>query len=128
METEEQTEQIEEIKESKTKCTLCGLCKTACPCYKIFLDESVSPRGKATMIKRDFPSNHLYLCTLCKACENACILKDIDIVEKIRNYRQELVGLGMVTEATRRMIANIRRTGNAIGEAIPGKKIELFCC
>ena len=119
---------IEKIQSDKTKCTLCGLCKTSCPCYKILLDEAISPRGKATLLKRDFPSKHFYLCTMCKACEKNCILPDIDLMEKIREYRQELVSLGITTEANRRMIENIRQTGNAIGIVEKGKKIDLFCC
>jgi Fe-S oxidoreductase len=112
----------------KTKCTLCGLCKTSCPTFKILLDEAVSPRGKATLLKRDFPSKHFYLCTMCKACEHSCILKDIDLMEKIRDYRKELVDLGMSSDANKRMIENIRQTGNALGIVEKGKKIELFCC
>ena len=119
---------VEKIQSNKTKCTLCGLCKTSCPAYKILLDESVSPRGKATLLKRDFPAKHFYLCTLCKACEKNCILYDIDLIEKIRAYRQELVDLGMTTEANKRMIANVRATGNTLGNVEKGKKIELFCC
>jgi Fe-S oxidoreductase len=117
-----------ESEEKKTKCTLCGLCKTSCPVYGILLDESISPRGKATLLKRDFPSKHFYLCTLCKACEKSCILTDIDIINKIRDYRAELIGLGITTEANKRMMANIRQTGNALGIVEKGKKIELFCC
>ena len=47
----------------KTNCTLCGICKLSCPTYKFFFDEAVSPRGKATMLKKEFPSKYFYLCT-----------------------------------------------------------------
>jgi len=114
--------------EKKTKCTLCGLCRFSCPAYKLLLDETIAPRGKAILLKRDFPSKHIYLCTLCKACETECILPDINLVEKIREFRQELVELGITTDANKRMIANIRKYGNAIGKVEPGKKVELFCC
>jgi Fe-S oxidoreductase len=119
---------MEKIESNKTKCTLCGLCKTSCPAYKVLLNESISPRGKAILLKRDFPSKHFYLCTMCKACENACILSDIDLVEKIRRYRAELVDLGISTDANKRMIANIRQFGNPFGVVEKGKKVELFCC
>jgi Fe-S oxidoreductase len=121
------TNKMTEEKE-KTKCTLCGLCKIACPAFRILLEESVSPRGKATLLKRGIPAKQIFLCTLCKKCEHVCILKDIDIVEKIRDYRQELVDLGMSTDAARRMMANIRKFGNTIGPIEKGKKVELFCC
>lgn len=112
----------------KTKCTLCGICKFSCPAYKIFFDEAVSPRGKAMMLKKEFPSKYLYLCTLCKACEEACILKEIDIVEKVRSFRKDLVDLGITTEANERMIKSIREFGNPFGKVEPGRKVELFCC
>jgi len=129
--TEETTEKTKHnvLKDSnRTKCTLCGVCKFSCPTYKIFLDENVAPRGKATMLKKMIPSKYFYLCTLCKACEETCILKDIDMVEKIRDFRAELVEAGVTTEANKRMIANIREFGNPFGKMEPGKKIELYCC
>jgi Fe-S oxidoreductase len=115
-------------KNDRTKCTLCGICKFSCPTYKIFYDESISPRGKATMLKKNHPSKYFYLCTLCKACEETCILKEIDVVEKIREFRKDLVDLGMTTEANEKMIKNIREFGNPFGKAEPGKKIALYCC
>ena len=113
-----------------SNCTMCGLCRTACPCYNILLNESISPRGKATILKEGFPSKHIYLCTLCKACENACILNDINLVEKIRDFRQELVSLGVTTEVNKKMIENVRKFGNPLGEVNDSnrKKIDLFCC
>jgi len=120
-------EQIQS-EEGKTKCTLCGLCRLSCPVYKLVLNESTSPRGKAVLLKSNFPSMRFYLCTMCKACEESCILSDIDLIEKIRSFRAELVQLGMTTEANERMIENIRNHGNAIGPVEKGKKLELFCC
>jgi Fe-S oxidoreductase len=126
----EEIKQEEQIEEKKTKCTLCGLCRLSCPIYKIFLNETASPRGRAVLLKQNSPSRHFYLCTLCKACEHACILKDIDLTDKIRKFRQDLVELGMTTEANERMIENIRRYGNTVGPVDESnkKKIELFCC
>ena len=122
-------EEKNELKSSKkAKCTLCGICKFSCPAYKFLFDEAVSPRGKATMLKKSFPSKYFYLCTLCKACEEACILKDIDTVERIRDFRRELVDQGMTTENNKAMIENIRKFGNPFGEAKEGKKLVLYCC
>lgn len=112
----------------KTKCSLCGLCKNSCPIYSVLFNEADSPRGKAVLLKENFLSKHFYLCTFCKACENACILKDIDLVESFRKAREELAKKGIQTEANRRMIANIRAFGNALGKVEKGKKVELFCC
>ena len=130
--TEEKIEEIqekEELKSSeKVKCTLCGVCKFSCPTYKFFFDEAVSPRGKATMLKKGLHSKYFYLCTLCKACEEACILKDIDMVERIREFRKDMVDNGMETESNKVMIENIRKFGNPFGEIKEGKKINLYCC
>ena len=127
--TEETVEEKTDLKSSeRAKCTLCGICKFSCPIYKFFFDEAVSPRGKATMLKKKFPSKYFYLCTLCKACEETCILKDIDTVEKIREFRCEMVNQGMTTEPNKAMIENIRQFGNPFGKTEPGKKITLYCC
>ena len=123
-----ESEEIKINPERTTKCTTCGICKFSCPVFVLAKNEAVSPRGKAVLIKQSFPSKHFYLCTMCKACEEACILKDIDLIDKIRDMRQDLVELGMTTEANRVMIDNVRKYGNAIGKIEPGKKIQLFCC
>jgi len=125
---DEKIEAPQAQKEEKTKCTLCGLCRMSCPAYSVMLNEAVSPRGKAMMLKKDMPSQFLYLCTLCKACENACVLKDIDITKKIVEFRKEMVKMGIKTEANERMIDNIRKFGNAIGRIEPGKKVTFWCC
>jgi len=134
MEHKEEVEVVEEKemnvlkRNDRTNCTLCGICKFSCPTYKIFFDESISPRGKATMLKKGLHSKYFYLCTLCKACEEACILKNIDVVEKIRGFRKELVDSGITTEANEKMIRNIREFGNPFGKIEPGRKVVLYCC
>ena len=130
--TEEQKiirqEEKPEVEEKKTKCALCGLCRMKCPIYKVFMNETASPRGKAVMLKQSFPSRYFYLCTFCGACEQACIVKDIDLIDKIRKFRQELVDLRITTDANERMIANVRKYGNTLGPIENKKKMELFCC
>lgn len=121
-------ENEEEQEEKKTTCTLCGLCKLNCPIYRVFFNEAAAPRGRAVMLKHQFPSKHFYLCTLCKACEQACILENIDLTDKIRQFRKELVDLKLTTEANERMMENIRRYGNTIGPVDEKRKVELFCC
>jgi len=126
---EEIVEEKNELKSSeKAKCTLCGICKFSCPTYKFFFNEAVSPRGKAIMLKKRFPSKYFYLCTLCKACEESCILKDINTVERIREFRKHLIDQGMTTESNKAMIENIRNFGNPFGEIKEGKKLALYCC
>lgn len=109
----EEVEKKEE-NELKSKCTLCGLCKHSCPAYNVLLDESVSPRGKATLLRSKVLSRHLYVCTLCKACEEFCTISDIDLVEKIKKARERMVKAGQETEAGKRLVANIRKTGSCV--------------
>jgi len=108
--------ETENKKELKTKCTLCGLCKFSCPAYAVLLDESVSPRGKATLLKSDVLTKQLYVCSLCKACEVFCTVKDIDLVDKIRKAREKMVKAGQETNAGRKLIANIRAFGTSTGK------------
>lgn len=111
-----------------TECTFCGICKLACPLYKISLNETASPRGKAILLKESLFDKALYLCTLCLGCETACILRNVELVEKIREFRSKLVRKGIVTDANKRMLANVRKYGNAIGKVEKGKLPTLFCC
>lgn len=115
-------------KDLKTKCTLCGLCKPSCPAFNILLDESVSPRGKAVLLKSATLSKHLYLCTLCKACENFCTISDIDLVEKVRKSREKMVIAGKETEAGKRLVNNMKMYGCCIGKFDPKAKLDLWEC
>lgn len=58
-------------------CTKCGKCKEVCPSYKLFLNESYSPRGRLKLIsefnnRKITESNsfkrRLFSCFLCGAC------------------------------------------------------------
>jgi len=66
------------------KCVECGLCKNDCPVYKVLLRETVSPRGKAKLIKKRMAENIMFLCTLCGACTQNCPY-NVDLeIEKMR--------------------------------------------
>ena len=107
-------EKQEAGKELKTKCTLCGFCKHSCPAYNVLFDESVSPRGKAVLLKSNVLSKHLHVCTLCKACEVYCTISDIDLVDKVRKARENMIKSGNETEAGKRLIENIRKHGTCV--------------
>ncbi|MFH1210475.1 MAG: (Fe-S)-binding protein [archaeon] len=108
------------------KCTECGLCKNACPVYRAAKRESVSPRGKAMLIKQDVKHGVFYGCTLCKACEVACPL-NLDL--GLKEWRVELVKSGIETEAGKKMIENVRQYGNPFGKVEKGKvPKDLYCC
>lgn len=121
---EEKTQETE--KGLKTKCTLCGFCKHSCPAYNVLIDESVSPRGKAVLLKSKVLSKHLYVCTLCKACEVFCTIPDIDLVSKIRKSREGMVSMGRETEAGKRLIENIRKHGTCVVKSDGIRKQDLW--
>ncbi|MCS7164269.1 MAG: (Fe-S)-binding protein [Thermodesulfovibrio sp.] len=64
------------------ECNKCGKCKQLCPSYKIFLNESFSPRGRISLIKafeKEVGSEkslkkRIFSCLLCGTCENSCPL------------------------------------------------------
>jgi len=119
---------MEDKKELKTKCTLCGLCKFSCPAYRLLLDESVSPKGKAVLLKSSVLSKHLYVCTLCKACEFFCTIDEIDLVDKIRKAREKMVAAGQETDAGKELLENIEKYGTCVGPVKAGDKVNFFAC
>jgi len=111
---------------SAKKCTECGLCKNSCPAYKALKRETISPRGKAMLIKEDVKDEVFYACTLCKACEANCPL-NLDL--GLKEWRVELVKNGVETEAGKTMIENVRQHGNPFGKVEKGKvPKDLYCC
>jgi glycolate oxidase iron-sulfur subunit len=119
---------VEELKKQLEKCSYCGLCKHNCPVFAVLLNESFSPRGKSILMKKDMLDEIFYVCALCKACENSCPA-GIELPELIRRARTELVEKGVVPEANRKMIENIKKEGNPFGKLKKGKTPkELYCC
>ncbi len=106
------------------KCSECGLCKANCPVYRALLDESVSARGKAKLMKGKIESGIFYVCTLCKACKQLCPA-GLDL--GFEGERAKLVENGKETDANKRMIENIRKYGNPFGKEGEKPK-ELHCC
>lgn len=96
-------------------CNLCGLCKANCPVFKVILKETVGPRGKAILIKKDILDKAFYICTLCGSCKKDCPFS-IDLVEDILKRRGLLVEKGIETVAHREMIENIKTKGHIFKE------------
>lgn len=92
-------------------CSLCGLCKEVCPIYKIIKKETVSPRGKAVLIKKDILDKTFYICTLCGACEKVCP-NNVDLVSHIKKRRSLLIEKGVESKKNREMVENIRTKGH----------------
>lgn len=116
------------MSEELKRCSLCGLCKENCPVFSLIIEETVSPRGKATLVKKELLDKIFYMCSLCKACEQTCPA-NVKLTAAFRDERAKLVDKGIETEKNIEMIKNIREFGNPFGKLEKDKKIkELFCC
>jgi len=116
----------EEINEIVEKCIKCGMCKSLCPVFKIVREETISPRGKATILDNKVYDKIVYQCSLCKACEQKCPL-NLKLCTAFKKARQVLVETGKETEENKEMIKNIRQDGNPFGKS-KGKSGKLYCC
>ncbi|MGM0366442.1 MAG: (Fe-S)-binding protein [Actinomycetota bacterium] len=68
-------------KDQLFNCSRCGNCLAVCPIYKQTLDESVTPRGKLSLLEAvdrgvlkytDRLSGRIYTCTMCNYCTAEC--------------------------------------------------------
>jgi Fe-S oxidoreductase len=109
-------------KKPMKECINCGMCLANCPSYKATLNELTGPRGRVRMVNNKTPDESFYACTLCKACEHSCPLNlELDF-RKVRDKLKK-------TKANEKMIENIRKHGNPIGEIEPGEiPDDLYCC
>lgn len=117
---------INEIKEIVDKCVECGMCKGLCPVFRQIREETISPRGKAMILKDKIYDKIVYKCTLCKACEEKCPL-NLSLPHAFRKARSVLVEDGKETKENKEMIKNVREFGNPFGKEIK-KNGKLYCC
>ena len=94
------------------KCNECGLCRESCPVFDVLKRESVSPRGFAVLQKKEVLDKMFYLCVLCGNCEREC---PYQVKLKLSEVREKLVEQGIETENNKKMIENLRKTGNPYG-------------
>lgn len=111
------------------ECSNCGFCKATCPVFRALLDETVSARGRAYLMKKElFPKNVFYQCSLCTMCENRCPA-GIKLCSEIIKVREKLVKAKAETEENKKMIVNIKAFGNPFGKVEKGKiPKDLYCC
>lgn len=97
------------------KSILSGFSKASCPAYKIFLNETKSPRGLMILAEKNIPDKGFYDYCTCGACEINGPINKISLDEEIIMIRERLVEEGMTTEANLKMIDNIKEKGNPLG-------------
>ena len=93
-------------------CTLCGFCRRNCCSYITTLNEKYSARGRAIFLKKGKTDESFYRCTLCLSCIKEC---PADVNLDLRRMRIRLVNKGIELEGNKKMIENIRNTGNPFG-------------
>ena len=80
-------------------CSRCGSCLAYCPVYKQTLDESLSPRGKMSLLEAvsksrieytDKISQKLYTCTACNLCDGECP-SGVKLNEMITTAKSDLI-------------------------------------
>ena len=85
------------LEEESYICARCGYCNAVCPTYNFNKDkwESVSPRGKITLLRKGLKEKHprefidkLFQCNLCGACKEVC-QTDIDLTKLWLYLREE---------------------------------------
>ena len=105
----------EEIREIVEKCINCGMCKSRDSIFRAMREEQYSPRGKAIMLKNNQYDRILFDDNLSKQCEVSCPLK-IKMHEAIIKARKVLVEEKKEPEEVKKVIRNLRNTGNIFGE------------
>ena len=64
--------------------------------------------------QKNIKSDFVNICMLCNKCRLICPLS-IDIKEAVIRIREHNVDLGIETEQNKKMIANIKKSGNIYG-------------
>lgn len=99
----------EEIKEEIKKALKNGIDNEGCAVFRVMRKEQYSPKGKAIILDNNYYEKILYDCNLCGAC-------DTNICNTFQKARQVLVLKGNEIEANKKMLENLKNTGNIYGE------------
>lgn len=91
------------------------MCRQDSPLLKVTGKETLTARGKAILIKKEVLDKVFYIDPLSNRTVKNCPTL-VDISEEIRKQREKLVEQGIETQANRRMIERLRKTGNPYGD------------
>ncbi len=121
------------VYEEVAKCNKCGFCLPSCPVFLATGIETYAPRGRNAITRSIVEGKvetspqvekSIYRCIGCRACVEACFpaVRTNDVVV---TFRKRLASVGSMPEVHKRLIENIRRVGNPLGEA-PEKRREVY--
>jgi len=107
------------------KCMKCGFCRELCPAVGFYNWEANSPRGRLQLLKalmeRELPrasnylSDRLYFCMTCAYCFRRCPA-GVKPHEAFEAARAMLASQGKAPKEHRKLLKNISRFGNPLGE------------
>ena len=103
----------EEIKEIIEGALKRGISNDGCAVFRVMREEHYSPKGKALVLNNGFYEKSIYECNLCKACEKPFF--NSKLCEAFVKVRQLLVLQKKEYPENKKMIENLRRTGNVYG-------------
>ncbi len=110
-------------------CSRCGTCLAYCPIYKQTLDESLSPRGKMSLLEAiskdrieytDKISEKLYTCTACNLCDSECP-SGVRINEMINTAKSDLIDAHKYPEVLDILKARIKNAYNVTFDSNIGR-------
>ena len=102
-----------EIKDIIGKALKAGINNEGCAVFRIMRKEQYSPKGKARILDHNFYEKIVYKCNLCRACDNDLI--NSRLCDAFQKARQVLVLQKKELMANKKMIENLRKTGNVYG-------------
>lgn len=110
-------------------CSRCGTCLAYCPVYKQTLDESLSPRGKMSLLEAisksrieytDKVSEKLFTCTTCNLCDGECP-SGVKINEMINTAKSDLIDAHKYPEVLDILKARIKNAYNVTFDSNIGR-------
>ena len=110
-------------------CSRCGSCLAYCPIYKQTLDESLSPRGKMSLLEavsksrieyNDKISKKLYTCTACNLCDGECP-SGVKINELINTAKSDLIDANKYPEVLDILKSRIKNAYNVTFDSNIGR-------
>lgn len=113
------------------KCINCGLCVLSCPVFPHVGLEQSGMRGVAieSGAARYAGLEEAWKCTGCGLCEKVCPI-GIDLHKIALAIRRKLAGTGRQTASNKKMIENVKKTGNSAGKIAEdrGARELVYCC